>query len=80
MKSYAQIHLADGFGCGGCDISVSGTVSGSQALGTTCCFLARPASVPEADAVPLLRSSAAYTSSLIFAITSSIVESDMTVA
>ena len=65
---------ADGFG--GDNIGVSGIISGSLALETTCCFLARPASVPEADAVPLLRFSAAYAAlSLIFAITSSIADS-----
>ena len=72
---------ADGFGGG--SIGVSGIISGSLALDTTCCFLDHPASFPEADAVPLFRFSAAYTSSLIFAITSSIckfIKSNMTVA
>ena len=65
---------ADGFG--GDNIGVSGIISGSLALETACCFLARPASVPEADAVPLLRFSAVYAAlSLIFAITSSIADS-----
>ena len=66
--------VADEFGGGGCAAGDSGIISGSTGIDTTCCFLARPISFPEAEADPLFRFSAAYTSSSMLAITSSIAD------